>query len=58
MFCPLSPPPPDFDQPTSRFLFCAWLLTDEAMTTQEWLGGGMILLAAYGVAIIAAPQEN
>ena len=36
----------------------AWLLTDEAMTTQEWLGGGMILLAAYGVAIIAAPQEN
>jgi drug/metabolite transporter (DMT)-like permease len=36
----------------------AWLLTDEAMTTQEWLGGGMILLAAYSVAIIAAPQEN
>jgi len=30
----------------------AWLLTDEAMTAQEWLGGGLILLAAYGVATI------
>ena len=28
----------------------AWWLTDEVMSTQEWLGGGLILLAAYGVA--------
>jgi len=27
-----------------------WLLTNEAMTLQEWFGGGLILLAAYGVA--------
>jgi drug/metabolite transporter (DMT)-like permease len=36
----------------------AWLLTDEAMTGQEWIGGGMILLAAYGVAMIKVPKEN
>jgi drug/metabolite transporter (DMT)-like permease len=28
----------------------AWWLTDEAMSLEEWLGGGLILLAAYGVA--------
>ncbi|MFW5451580.1 MAG: DMT family transporter [Methylophagaceae bacterium] len=28
----------------------AWWLTDEIMSLQEWLGGGLILLAAYGVA--------
>lgn len=28
----------------------AWLLTDEVMSVQEWFGGGLILLAAYGVA--------
>ena len=28
----------------------AWLLTDEIMTMQEWLGGSLILVAAYGVA--------
>jgi len=27
-----------------------WWLTNEAMSPQEWLGGGLILLAAYGVA--------
>ena len=36
----------------------AWLLTDEAMTVQEWIGGVMILLAAYGVARISVPQKN
>ena len=35
----------------------ALLLTDEAMTTQEWLGGGLILLAAYGVATITTPEN-
>ncbi|NQY27058.1 MAG: DMT family transporter [Piscirickettsiaceae bacterium] len=28
----------------------AWYLTNEVMTLQEWLGGGLILLAGYGVA--------
>jgi len=28
----------------------AWALTNEAMSLQEWLGGGLILIAAYGVA--------
>ncbi|PCJ30518.1 MAG: hypothetical protein COA90_09155 [Gammaproteobacteria bacterium] len=28
----------------------AWWLTDEVMTLYEWLGGGLILVAAYGVA--------
>lgn len=28
----------------------AWLLTDEIMSLQEWLGGILILVAAYGVA--------
>lgn len=28
----------------------AWALTNEAMSIQEWLGGGLILVAAYGVA--------
>ncbi len=28
----------------------AWLLTDEVMSSQEWLGGVLILAAAYGVA--------
>ena len=36
----------------------AWLLTDEAMTGQEWAGGVMILLAAYGVATIKLPHEK
>jgi len=27
----------------------AWYLTSEVMSTQEWLGGGLILLASYGV---------
>jgi len=28
----------------------AWALTNEAMSLQEWFGGGLIMLAAYGVA--------
>lgn len=28
----------------------AWALTNEVMSLQEWLGGGLIMLAAYGVA--------
>jgi len=28
----------------------AWALTSEVMSLQEWLGGGLIMLAAYGVA--------
>ncbi|PHS24831.1 MAG: hypothetical protein COA83_07170 [Methylophaga sp.] len=28
----------------------AWFLTDEVMSAQEWLGGMLILVAAYGVA--------
>ena len=28
----------------------AWWLTDEVMSLQEWYGGGLILLAAYGIA--------
>ena len=28
----------------------AWLLTDERMTSVEWLGGALIFLAAYGMA--------
>ncbi len=27
-----------------------WLLTNEVMTPQEWLGGSLILVAAYGIA--------
>jgi len=34
-----------------------WLLTNEAMTLQEWLGGCLILLAAYGVARIEMKSE-
>lgn len=30
----------------------AWLLTDEMMSRQEWLGGVLILIAAYGVATL------
>lgn len=36
----------------------AWLLTDEAMTIQEWIGGVMILLAAYGVAMLTVPPSE
>jgi drug/metabolite transporter (DMT)-like permease len=36
----------------------AWLLTNEAMTTQEWIGGAMILIAAYGVAMLAVPKAR
>lgn len=36
----------------------AWLLTSEAMTIQEWIGGAMILLAAYGVAMLAVPKAR
>ena len=28
----------------------AWILTNEVMTMQEWIGGSLILVAAYGVA--------
>ncbi len=28
----------------------AWALTNEVMSLQEWFGGGLIMLAAYGVA--------
>lgn len=28
----------------------AWFLTDEVMSAQEWLGGTLIIVAAYGVA--------
>jgi len=28
----------------------AWWLTEEVMTTQEWIGGVLIIIAAYGVA--------
>jgi len=35
----------------------AWLLTDETMKMQEWLGGGLILMAAYGVARIYVPDK-
>jgi drug/metabolite transporter (DMT)-like permease len=28
----------------------AWLLTDERMTSIEWLGGALIFIAAYGMA--------
>lgn len=28
----------------------AWALTNEVMSLQEWVGGGLIMLAAYGVA--------
>jgi drug/metabolite transporter (DMT)-like permease len=28
----------------------AWALTNEVMSLQEWMGGGLIMLAAYGVA--------
>ena len=36
----------------------AWFLTDEAMTSQEWLGGVLIILAAYGVATIEKPKNK
>ena len=36
----------------------AWLLTDEVMSLQEWLGGSLILLAAYGVAHTEAVDEQ
>lgn len=36
----------------------AWLLTDEIMMMQEWLGGALILIAAYGVARIQVPVKN
>lgn len=31
----------------------AWLLTEEIMTASEWLGGALIIAAAYGVARLA-----
>lgn len=30
--------------------FAAWALTSEVMSLQEWLGGALIMIAAYGVA--------
>ncbi|MDH5357291.1 MAG: DMT family transporter [Gammaproteobacteria bacterium] len=36
----------------------AWLLTDEVMSLQEWLGGSLILLAAYGVAHTEMKNEQ
>jgi drug/metabolite transporter (DMT)-like permease len=30
--------------------FAAWALTTEVMSSHEWLGGSLIMLAAYGVA--------
>jgi drug/metabolite transporter (DMT)-like permease len=35
----------------------AWWLTEEAMATQEWIGGVLIILAAYGVAKAAVLDE-
>lgn len=35
----------------------AWWLTEEAMATQEWIGGVMIIVAAYGVAKAAVLDE-
>jgi drug/metabolite transporter (DMT)-like permease len=28
----------------------AWILTDERMSSVEWLGGALIFIAAYGMA--------
>ncbi len=36
----------------------AWLLTEEKMQLQEWLGGILILLAAYGVARMNLTSEQ
>ncbi len=36
----------------------AWALTNEVMTLQEWLGGGLIMLAAYGVAKSEASPDT
>lgn len=36
----------------------AWLLTEEKMQLQEWLGGILILLAAYGVARMNLTSER
>jgi len=36
----------------------AWLLTEETMTRLEWLGGGLILMAAYGVARIQVSDKQ
>ncbi len=36
----------------------AWWLTDEAMSLQEWLGGILIIVAAYGVAKAAVLDEQ
>lgn len=36
----------------------AWWLTDEAMSMQEWLGGLLIIVAAYGVARITVTDEH
>jgi drug/metabolite transporter (DMT)-like permease len=35
----------------------AWWLTEESMATQEWIGGVLIILAAYGVAKAAVLDE-
>lgn len=35
----------------------AWWLTEEAMATQEWIGGVMIIIAAYGVARAAVLDD-
>ena len=36
----------------------AWWLTDEAMSVQEWLGGVLIISAAYGVAHITVNDAH
>ena len=35
-----------------------WWLTNEAMSLQEWFGGGLILLAGYGVARAEMYEED
>lgn len=35
-----------------------WLLTEEVMSLQEWIGGGMILLAAYGIAAVTVADDG
>ena len=36
----------------------AWWLTNEVMTGREWFGGCLILLAAYGVAVLEKEKNN